>query len=314
MPAERPMGPLIERLPAVRGHLETDVALGRFTWFKVGGPADVLFRPAGPEDLAAFLAGCPADIPVTVMGNASNMLVRDGGVRGVVIRLGRDFSAIRVEGDAVTAGAGAADLSIARAARDAGLTGLEFLAGIPGTIGGAVFMNAGAYRREIRDVFAACDVVERDGRRRTAPAKEVSFAYRRSSFSGDQIVTEVVLRGTPGEASETAARMREIQAAREASQPVRTPTGGSTFKNPPGQSAWRLIDAAGCRGLRRGAAVVSEDHCNFLVNEGGASAADLESLGEEVRRRVMERSGVPLEWEIRRLGEPAGPQVREAAP
>jgi len=302
---------LIERLPAVRGRLDTNEPLSRFTWFKVGGPADVLFRPADVDDLSTFLAGCPLDVPVMVMGNASNMLVRDGGVRGVVIRLGGAFQKIRMDGEFVHAGGGAADLSIARAARDAGLAGLEFLAGIPGTIGGAVFMNAGAYGHELKDVLAYSGAIRRDGTLADLPAAEMALDYRRSSLSPGEIVIDVTLKAELGEVDAIRERMADIQAAREESQPVRTPTGGSTFKNPAGGSAWELIDAAGCRGLRSGGAMVSEQHCNFLVNTDGATAADLETLGEEVCRRVMENAGVQLEWEIRRVGEPADSGLSE---
>jgi len=311
MPAERLAPRLIDRLPTVRGRLEAEALLGRYTWFKVGGPAEVLFRPADADDLAAFLEGCPDDVALTVMGNASNILVRDGGVRGAVIRLGRAFTEIRVDGDVLRAGASAADLTIARHARDVGLAGLEFLAGIPGTIGGAVVMNAGAYGREMKDVFRRCDGIDRAGRRCSFGADDMVFDYRRSALDPEVVVTAVELRGTPGDTGDIAARMEEIQSARETTQPVRTPTGGSTFKNPAGAKAWELIDRAGCRGLRRGGAVVSDQHCNFLVNEGGATAADLEGLGEEVRRRVFESSGVTLEWEIKRIGDAQGPAAEE---
>jgi len=314
MPAEHLHAPLIDRMPAVKGRLEAEIPLARFTWFKVGGPAEVLFRPDDEADLAAFLAGCPGDVPVMVMGNASNLLVRDGGVRGVVIRLGRPFADIRMDGNVVQAGGGAADLNIARAARDAGLAGLEFLAGVPGTAGGAVFMNAGAYGCEVKDVFVSCRTVDRQGVARDVDLAGMDFAYRRSALDGDAIVTAVRLRGEPGKMAEIEARMSDIQSARELSQPVRTPTGGSTFKNPDGSAAWELIEAAGCRGLRRGQAVVSEQHCNFLVNDGGATAADIEALGEEVRRRVKVDSGATLEWEIRRVGDPVGPMAREVSP
>ena len=305
MPAEQLATPLVQRLPAVRGRLYANEPLDRFTWFKVGGPADVLFRPADVDDLSTFLAGCPSDVPVMVMGNASNMLVRDGGVRGVVIRLGRAFQTIRMDGEFVHAGAGAADLSIARAARDAGLAGLEFLAGIPGTIGGAVAMNAGAYGNELKDVLAYSRVLRRDGTVADLPASGIAFDYRFSSLSASEIVTDVTLKADWGNVDAIRERMTDIQALREESQPVRTPTGGSTFKNPAGGCAWELIDAAGCRGLVMGDAMVSEQHCNFLINRGNASAHDLESLGEEVRRRVREHSGVDLKWEIRRIGTPA---------
>lgn len=310
MPAERTIA-LIERLAPVRGELAADAPLARYTWFKTGGPAEVLFRPADAADLASFLAGLPADVPLTVIGNASNLLVRDGGVDGVVIRLGRGFAGIKTEGREIIAGAGAADLNVARQARDAAIAGLEFLSGVPGTIGGAVRMNAGAYGREISDVLVSAEVIARDGSRRRVAAADAGFSYRRSSLGEDDIVVAARLRGAAGSVEEITARMAGIQREREASQPVRTLTGGSTFKNPPGEKAWALIDAAGCRGLRRGAAVVSEKHCNFLINEGGASAADLEGLGEEVRRRVEAHSGIVLAWEIKRIGRPASEPLSE---
>jgi UDP-N-acetylmuramate dehydrogenase len=306
MPAER-MENLVERLGPVRGELAANVPLARFTWFKTGGPADVLFRPADLDDLVAFLPRIPPGVPMTVIGNASNLLVRDGGIDGVVIRLGRAFTEIDLDGADVVAGGAAADLNIARQARDAGIAGLEFLAGVPGAIGGAVAMNAGAYGCEVADVFVSATVVGRDGTVSAVEREAMDFAYRHSSLGDNRIVTAVRLRGTAGDKDEIAARMDDIQREREAGQPLRTLTGGSTFKNPDGHKAWQLIDAAGCRGLRRGAAVVSEKHCNFLVNEGGASAADIEGLGEEVRRRVEAQSGIVLEWEIRRIGRlPAG--------
>jgi UDP-N-acetylmuramate dehydrogenase len=310
MPAE-PMPSLIERLPPVRGRLEAAAPLARYTWFKTGGPAEVLFQPADADDLAAFLAAVDPAVPVTVFGNASNLLIRDGGIDGVVIRLGRAFSAIAVDGLEITAGAGAADLNVARAARDAGIAGLEFLAGVPGAIGGAVRMNAGAYGGEIADVLVSADVVGSDGIRATLTKDAIGFSYRRSGLAEGAIVVAVRLKGEAGDKDAIAARMDDIQRQREASQPVRTMTGGSTFKNPQGHKAWELVDAAGCRGLRRGQAVVSEQHCNFLVNEGGATAADLEGLGEEVRRRVMAHAGIELEWEIRRVGKPAGAGLSE---
>ena len=313
MPADNRSGHLIERLPKVSGRLEADVPLARFTWFKVGGPAEVLFRPADAEDLALFLAATPGDIPITIFGNASNLLVRDGGVAGVVIRLGSNFSAVTVECAVIEAGAGAAGLMVARRALDAGLTGLEFLSGIPGTVGGAVAMNAGAYGTEIGDVFDSAEVIDRSGCRRTLRLPDMAFAYRHAAIDPNAMVTSARLRARPGEADEIDRRMEEIRVARETSQPVRTPTGGSTFKNPTDHYAWELIDAARCRGLKRGGAMVSELHCNFLINTGDASAADLEGLGEEVRRRVREHSGVILEWEIRRIGFAAEPTMREVS-
>lgn len=310
MPAEQ-MPSLIERLPAVCGRLEAAAPLARYTWFKTGGPAEVLFQPADADDLAAFLAALDPGVPVTVFGNASNLLIRDGGVDGVVIRLGRAFAAIAVNGLEITAGAGAADLNVARAARDAGIGGLEFLAGVPGAIGGAVKMNAGAYGGEIANVLVSADVVGAEGTRATLDADSIGFSYRRSGLPAGAIVVAVRLRGAAGDKAAIEARMDDIQRQREESQPVRSMTGGSTFKNPQGHKAWELIDAAGCRGLRRGRAVVSEQHCNFLLNEGGATAAELEGLGEEVRRRVMAHAGIELEWEIRRIGKPAGDGLSE---
>ncbi len=312
MPAEHTPS-LIERLPAVRGSLRAEAPLARYTWFKTGGPAEALFQPADFEDLKSFLAGLPTDVPMTVFGNASNLLIRDGGIGGVVIRLGREFSAIRVEGLEVITGAGAADLNVARAARDAGITGLEFLAGVPGAIGGAVRMNAGAYGGEVADILVDAEIVSRDGSGKMLSAAELGFSYRRSSLAEGSVVVSARLRGRAGDPAAIAENMKEIQRQREASQPVRTMTGGSTFKNPDGHKAWELIDAAGCRGLRRGAAVVSEMHCNFLLNEGGATAADLEGLGEEVRRRVEAHSGIVLEWEIRRIGRPASQMLEEVS-
>lgn len=297
---------LIDRLPSVRGRLTADAPLAAQTWFRVGGSAEALFRPADADDLADFLARLDADVPVTVLGVASNLLVRDGGVPGVVIRLGRGFADVEVAGDLMTIGSGALDSTAAQAALEAGLTGLEFLSGVPGTIGGALRMNAGAYGGEIRDVFVSADGVNRQGARLSFDAAAMGFAYRKSAVAPDVIFTRAVLRGAPGDKAQIAARMAEIADKRGETQPVRARTGGSTFKNPPGHKAWELIDRAGCRGLTRGQAQVSEKHCNFLLNLGGASAADLEALGEEVRARVLAHSGVTLEWEIKRVGLPLG--------
>jgi UDP-N-acetylmuramate dehydrogenase len=310
MPARVHDPRLIERLPAVRGRLTENASLSTVTWFRVGGPAEIMFRPADVEDLCDFLARKPADVPVTVIGVASNLLVRDGGVPGVVIRLGRSFAGIAVDGTKIDAGAAALDLNVAHAAAEAGITGLEFLVGIPGTIGGALRMNAGAYDREMKDVVVSAEAVDGKGARRRLAAADLGFTYRQTAVPEDWIFLGAALLGAAGEREVIAARMREIAKAREQSQPVRTRTGGSTFKNPPGESAWRLIDKAGCRGLRVGGAMVSEMHCNFLVNTGGATAADIESLGEEVRRRVREETGVSLEWEIKRIGIPAADSGR----
>ncbi len=313
MPAERPNPRLIERLPEVRGALEEDVGLGRFTWFKVGGPAEVLFRPADGDDLAQFVGAKPADVPVTVIGAASNLLVRDGGVAGVVVRLGREFATVDADGEEIVAGASAVGLNVARRAQQAGLSGLEFMTGIPGTVGGALAMNAGAYGREMSDVVVSAEAVGLNGAVLHLTVAELDFGYRRSAADGGWIFTSARLRGVPDDAEAIAARMADIQAERENAQPVRTPTGGSTFRNPEGAKAWELIDRAGCRGLRRGAAMVSEQHCNFLINTGGATAADLEGLGEEVCRRVLEATGVTLEWEIRRIGEAARTAPKEVS-
>jgi UDP-N-acetylmuramate dehydrogenase len=294
--------PLLDRLPPVRGRYQADAPLGARTWFACGGTAEALFRPADIADLQAFLQGRPRDVPYTVLGAGSNVLVRDGGVQGVVIRLGGPFAAVTVDDTTLTAGAAALDLNVALAAAEAGVGGLEFLSGIPGTIGGAVAMNAGAYGAEIRDVLVSADVLDPDGRLHTLSADDLGFSYRHSQLPPGWSVVGAVLRGTPAPAEAIHTRIAEIRAAREASQPVKGKTGGSTFTNPPGHKAWELIDAAGCRGLQLGGAQVSEKHCNFLINTGTATATELEALGEEVRRRVREHSGVTLEWEIKRLG------------
>lgn len=296
---------LIDRLRRPRGRLTADAALGPQTWFRAGGAAEVLFRPADVEDLATFMAGLPSDVPVTVLGVGSNILVRDGGVKGVVIRLLRGFTGISVEGHEIVAGAGALDLNVALTARDHGLAGLEFLSGIPGTIGGALRMNAGAYEGDLAQVFVSAEAVDRTGKVHAVAADAMGFSYRHSEALADWIFTAARLRATPGDQLAIARRIAEIDAARTDSQP-RSRTGGSTFVNPPGRKAWQLIDQAGCRGLRIGAAQVSEKHCNFLINLGEATAGDIEGLGEEVRRRVQEKTGVQLEWEIRRIGEAAG--------
>jgi UDP-N-acetylmuramate dehydrogenase len=298
---------LIERLPPVRGRLTEAAPIGPMTWFRVGGPAEVLFRPADRDDLAAFLADKPDDVPVTVIGVGSNLLIRDGGVPGVVIRLGRGFSEISVipgESPRVVAGAGALDVTVAMTARDAGVSGLAFLSGIPGTIGGALRMNAGAYGLEMKDVTETADALDGKGGLHRLSLADLGLSYRHSAVAEDWIFLSAVLHGSTGNPAGIAAEIAEIQAQRESSQPIRTRTGGSTFANPPGAKAWELIDRAGCRGLKRGGAMVSEKHCNFLVNTGEATAEDIESLGEEVRRRVERHSGVVLEWEIRRIGIP----------
>jgi UDP-N-acetylmuramate dehydrogenase len=297
---------LIDTLPPVRGRMQEGAPLAPFTWFRVGGPAEILLRPADTEDLAAFLRALPHEVPVTVIGACSNLIVRDGGVRGVVIRLARGFGEVRVEADGVIAGAAALDATVAEHAAAAGLAGLEFLSGIPGTIGGAVTMNAGAYGGDIAGCLDWAELVARSGEIVRLSAAELSFAYRHARLPAGAVVVRARLRAHHGDASAIAARMAEIRASREATQPVRARTGGSTFRNPPQMKAWELIDAAGCRGLVRGGAQVSGKHCNFLLNTGAATAADIEGLGEEIRRRVFAMSGIQLEWEIRRIGIPAG--------
>ncbi len=299
-------GGLIDRLPAVRGKYIEDASMADLTWFRVGGAADVLFSPADAEDLGAFLSACPAEIPVLVVGVGSNLLVRDGGVDGVVIRLGKAFGRVSVEpGNRVRAGAAVPDVKVAKAALDAGLAGLSFYRGIPGTVGGALRMNGGAYGRETCDVLVEAKAFDRQGNLHVLANADMGFTYRHCGVPDDYIFIEALFQGSPGVTEEIAADMKAITEARESSQPVRSRTGGSTFKNPEGGKAWQLIDAAGCRGLRVGAAQVSEKHCNFLINEGGATADDIETLGETVRDRVRETSGVGLEWEIKRVGRPA---------
>jgi UDP-N-acetylmuramate dehydrogenase len=295
---------LSERLPAVRGRLIANAPIGPLTWFRVGGPAEMLFRPADEADLAEFLAATPADIPVTVIGVGSNLLVRDGGIGGVTIRLGRGFAEIYAGSDQLRAGAGALDLNVSLTAAQEGIAGLEFLSGVPGTIGGALRMNAGAYGSEIKDVLIQAEAIDRNGAIHTLSAAEIELSYRHCGVPEDWVFTGALLQGSREGPAVIAAKMAEIKAAREASQPIRARTGGSTFANPIGDHAWRLIDAAGCRGLRRGGAMMSEKHTNFLINAGDATAADIEGLGEEVRRRVYAKFGIVLEWEIRRLGRP----------
>lgn len=291
-------------LPPLRGRVQAEAPLAPFTWFRVGGPAEWLVRPADVEDLLLLLRDRPADRPLTVIGAASNLLVRDGGIRGITVKLARGFSDITVEADGITAGAAALDATVAEHAAAAGLTGLEFLSGIPGAIGGAVAMNAGAYGAEVKDVLDWAEVAMPEGLQRLTAA-ELGFAYRRAALPAGGIVTRARFHARPGDSAAIAERMRGIRAAREETQPVRARTGGSTFKNPDGHKAWALIDAAGCRGLRQGDAQVSEKHCNFLLNLGAATAAELEGLGEAVRARVAAHSGIMLEWEIRRIGEVA---------
>ncbi len=297
---------LAGRLPELRGRLLAGQPLAELTWFRVGGPAQVLFTPADEADLAYFLAGLPAEIPVTVIGLGSNLIVRDGGVPGVVIRLGRGFGEIAVEeGCRLRVGAAVPDVKLARAAAEAGIDGLAFYRGIPGGIGGALRMNAGAHHGETRDVLLEARAVDRQGRVQVLSNADFGFSYRHSGAAADLVFTSALYQGRPGDSATILAEMDRITAAREASQPIREKTGGSTFKNPPGHKAWQLVDAAGCRGLRRGGAQVSQMHCNFLINTGGATAAEIEGLGDEVRARVKATSGVELDWEIKRIGVPA---------
>jgi UDP-N-acetylmuramate dehydrogenase len=295
----------LETLPALNGRLQPNFTLGPTTWFRVGGPAEVLVRPSSARDLAGFLAALPLEIPVTVMGAASNLIVRDGGIAGIVIRLARGFADVVVEPDGLVAGGGALDAVVAEHAAEAGLAGLEFLSGIPGTVGGAVAMNAGAYGSDVATTLHWAEIVTRQGELRRLAADEFGFAYRHARLPPESVVARARFHAKTGDPRMIAARMNDIRLSREATQPVRARTGGSTFRNPPGARAWELIDAAGCRGLSRGGAQVSGKHCNFLINTGGATAADIEGLGEEVRRRVHASSGVTLDWEIRRIGLPA---------
>lgn len=292
-------------IPAVRGRLKENEPLAPMTWFRVGGPAEFLFRPADAQDLADFLRDLPLEMPVIVIGAASNLIVRDGGINGVVVKLARGFGEVEIEADGIIAGAACLDVTVSEHAAASGLAGLEFLSGIPGTIGGAVAMNAGAYGGEIAQILDWAEIVTRSGEIKRLSVEELGLSYRHSTLPADAIVVRARLRAQQGDAGLIGARMAEIKAKREATQPVRARTGGSTFANPEGQKAWELVDAAGCRGLTIGQAQISELHCNFLLNLGGATAAELEGLGEEVRKRVQEKSGVSLRWEIKRIGVPA---------
>jgi len=302
---------LLSRLPAVRGKLMENAPMKDQTWFGVGGPAEVLFKPEDADDLAVFLKGCPTDVPLTILGAASNTLIRDGGIEGVVIKLGPAFAKIAQEGNSLIAGAAAMDMNVARAAQKAGLSGLAFLCGIPGTLGGALRMNAGAHGGEMKEIVRSVTALDRLGNRHTLTNAQMGFAYRKSAAPSGMIFLEAALEGRPADPAAIEARMKDIQAARAASQPIREKTGGSTFANPEGAKAWELIDKAGCRGLTIGGAMMSERHCNFLINTGEATATDLEALGEEVRRRVLETSGIDLRWEIRRIGRPLEETTRK---
>jgi UDP-N-acetylmuramate dehydrogenase len=296
---------LKSRAPQLRGRLLGNEPLAPLTWFRVGGPAQALFMPEDESDLAYFLGALPENVPVAVVGLGSNLIVRDGGIPGVVVRLGRGFADIKIEGLRVTAGAAVPDVRVARAAQEAGIAGLAFLRGIPGAIGGALRMNGGAYGRETKDVLVSARAVDRGGAVHVLTNADMRYTYRHCGAPGDFIFTEATFEGAPGDPGAIAAEMDKITESREVTQPIKSRTGGSTFKNPPGRKAWELIDAAGCRGLAVGGAQVSELHCNFLINLGSATAADIETLGETVRSRVKNNSGVELEWEIKRIGVPA---------
>ena len=297
--------PLVKKtMPDLRGRVLANQSLAELTWFRVGGPAQLLFMPEDESDLSYFLAHLPGDLPVTVIGLGSNLIVRDGGVPGSAVRLGRGFNEIMIEGARVRAGAAVPDVKVARAAQEAGISGLSFMRGIPGAVGGALRMNGGAYGRETKDALIEARAVDRSGRVHVLGNADLRYSYRHCGAPDDFIFTEATFAGEPGDPSVIAAEMEKITASREQTQPVKSRTGGSTFKNPPGGKAWQLIDAAGCRGLKRGDAQVSEMHCNFLINLGNATAADIETLGETVRRKVEEQSGVSLQWEIKRIGLP----------
>ena len=290
-------------LPSVRGSLKADAPLAPLVWFKAGGAAQWLFEPKDADDLCEFLARLDPSIPVMALGLGSNLIIRDGGVPGVVIRLGKAFAKVeQVDATTLRCGGGASGILVSSTARDAGISGLEFLRSIPGTVGGFVRMNGGAYGRETCDILAECDVVLRSGERVTLPLEALGYTYRHSTLPEGAVVVSAIFRGRRGEPADIQAEMDRIAAAREESQPLRSKTGGSTFKNPDGHKAWALVDGAGCRGLQLGGAQVSEKHTNFLLNLGDATSADIEALGEEVRRRVKEKSGVELEWEIQRVG------------
>jgi UDP-N-acetylmuramate dehydrogenase len=295
---------LAARMPDLRGALSSHAPLAPLSWFKTGGPAQVFFEPENESDLAYFLSRLDSAIPVLVLGAGSNILLRDGGVEGVVIRLGKGFQGVEIDGLTLRAGAGVPDVKLASAAAKAGIAGLSFFRGIPGSVGGALRMNAGAYGAETKNVLVSCRGVDRTGKVVELSNEDMGFSYRHCGVAADVIFTQAVFAGSVGDPQTILAEMAEITKARSETQPVNTRTGGSTFKNPPGQKAWELIDKAGCRGLAVGDAQVSELHCNFLINRGTATAADLESLGELVRTRVLETSGVTLKWEILRVGMP----------
>jgi UDP-N-acetylmuramate dehydrogenase len=296
---------LIDQMPGVRGSLKADVPLAPYSWLRVGGPADVFFIPKDEADLALFLSSIDPSIPVTVLGVASNTLVRDGGIEGIVIRLGPAFGTVQTDGLRLTAGAAALDARVAKTASEAGIAGLEFYAGVPGTIGGALRMNAGCYGAETKDVLIEVVAIDRRGRRVILSNDDMHYSYRKSGASPELIFTSATFEGAADKPDAIKARMDEITNKREGSQPIRSKTGGSTFKNPDGHSAWKVIDAAGMRGFRVGGAQMSEQHCNFMINADNATAADLEALGETVRAKVLATQGISLDWEVRRIGRAA---------
>ena len=304
------MSCLMDRLPPVRGKLSESVSLAPYTWLRVGGPAEVLFMPKDEADLAHFLSSTPDDIPVTILGVASNTIIRDGGIKGVVVRLGPGFGKVTTDGMTLRAGTAALDNKVAKEAAKAGIAGLEFYAGIPGTIGGALRMNAGCYGTETKDILIEAVALDRTGRRQVMSLSEFGYSYRHSDAPNNLIFVEAIFKGTADSLEAITARMTEITARREESQPIREKTGGSTFKNPDqtqsgGRGAWQVIDAAGGRGFKVGGAQMSVKHCNFMINTGDATAADLEELGETMIARVKESQGVDLEWEVKRIGERA---------
>ena len=291
-------------LPKVRGRLQEKVALAPLTWFKVGGQADYFFKPADLEDLQDFLKNKPADLPIFVLGAGSNVIIRDGGFKGVVIKLGREFAKISADDKTLTVGAACLDVTVAQEAAAYGIAGLEFLVGIPGSIGGALRMNAGAYASEMKDVLISCRALDTQGKLHEFSLADMQYSYRHSDLPHDLIFIDAKLQGHAGEVTAIQAAMDKIKNAREESQPIRTKTGGSTFKNPLPHKAWELVDQAGMRGAKIGDAQISEKHCNFMINIGAATAKDIEELGEKVRQKVLEKSGISLEWEIERIGQP----------
>jgi len=295
----------VATLPKVRGKLTPNAPLAKLVWFKSGGAADYLFEPADLQDLQDFVAQVSSDLPIISLGLGSNMIIRDGGIDGVVVRLGKPFASAEDMGEyRLRCGGGASGILVSSTARDAGIAGLEFLRSIPGTVGGFVRMNGGAYGREVKDILVECDVLLKSGKLVTLPLEELGYTYRHSELPEEAVVVSALFQGRAGKPEDIQAEMDRIAESREQSQPLRSKTGGSTFKNPDGQKAWQLVDAAGCRGLTLGGAQVSEKHTNFMINTGNATSADIEALGEEVRRRVREHSGVELQWEIQRVGRP----------